>query len=45
MTEKEKMLSGKLYNHTDFVLTQDRNNASELMHQYNTLSETQQKER
>jgi Maltose acetyltransferase. len=32
MTEKEKMLSGKLYNHTDISLTQDRNRASDLMH-------------
>jgi len=45
MTEKEKMLSGKLYNHTDISLTQDRNRASDLMHKYNALSETQQEKR
>lgn len=45
MNEKDKMLSGKLYNHTDPTLTSERDRASDLMHQYNKLSEGQQKER
>lgn len=45
MTEKNKMLSGKLYNHTDFELTSERDKASNLMHRYNKLSEYQQEER
>ncbi len=45
MTEKEKMLSSNLYNHTDLELTNERDRASDLMHRYNLLSEKQQSER
>ena len=34
-TEKEKMLSGELYNADDPVLDAERNNATILLHQYN----------
>jgi len=45
MTEKEKMLAGVLYNHTDALLTSERDNASRLMHAYNKIPETKQKAR
>ena len=45
MTEKEKMLAGELYNHTDALLTSERDKASKLMHAYNKVPETQQKAR
>jgi maltose O-acetyltransferase len=45
MNEKEKMLAGKLYIHTDALLTSERDQASDLMHKYNKLSEAQQEER
>jgi len=43
MTEKEKMLAGELYNHTDTLLTSERSKASRLIHTYNKIPETQQK--
>lgn len=45
MKEKQKMLAGELYNHTDQTLTNERDFASDYMNRYNKLSETQQKER
>jgi len=45
MTEKEKMLAGELYIHTDTLLTNERDKASKLMHAYNKIPETQQKAR
>ena len=37
MTEKEKMISGKLYNSMDEELIKDRLNAKSLYYEYNNL--------
>lgn len=42
MTEREKMISGKLYNALDKNLVQDRNRASELCYKYNFEVKTQE---
>ena len=39
MTEKEKMLTGQLYDASDRVLTQERHKARLLLHQINNLNE------
>ncbi|MCU6766962.1 maltose acetyltransferase domain-containing protein [Blautia ammoniilytica] len=44
MTEREKMISGKLYNPTDKELEQLRLNARKLARKYNLTDEDQQEE-
>ena len=43
MTEKEKMISGKIYDPSDKELTQLRQNAHRLCLGYNSLPETDEK--
>ena len=43
MTEKEKMISGKIYDPSDKELTQLRQNAHRLCTEYNVLTETDEK--
>ena len=43
MTEKEKMISGKIYDPSDKELTQLRQNAHRLCTEYNVLPETDEK--
>ena len=44
MTEREKMLSGELYDPTDKELEQLRVNARKLARKYNTTDEEEQEE-
>lgn len=45
MTEKEKMLAGKVYDSTDYELTQLRQQAHKLSSEYNQTQETEAKSR
>ncbi len=45
MTEKEKMLAGKIYDPTDETLLKERLNAHRLSHLYNDTFDTQEEER
>jgi len=45
MTEKEKMLSGKLYNPMDAILSKERHNARIKFQNINSLTDNQKKER